>query len=128
MSRSAVTIICVLVGIALAVAFAGFNLYPTIVVWSAPDKTPTPSANMSEKAKAANAKFWDVFHGGRYEQIPEVLEALTAAYIENPRDATTAAHIGFSHVWSLNEQVRLGTQIAVIADRPDERNQGLARV
>lgn len=32
--------------------------------------------------------------GGHYDELPRVLEALTAAYIEDPRDAQTAAHIG----------------------------------
>jgi hypothetical protein len=34
----------------------------------------------------------------------------------NPRDAETAAHIGFSHVWRLSEQARLETQSATITD------------
>lgn len=116
MRRRVLIIICILLGAVLAVIFAGSNLYPSIAVWLAPDKTPTRSADMPEKAKAANTKFWDAFHGGRYEQLPEVLEALTAAYIENPRDATTAAHIGFAHVWRLNEQGRLETPSATITD------------
>src|SRR5262245_39132497 len=116
MSRRAIVVICVLVGVALTVAFAGVSQRSFIAVWLAPDKTPTPSASMSQKAKDANAKFWDAFHGGRYEQIPEVLEALTAAYIENPRDAETAAHIGFLHIWRLSEQARLDTRSATITD------------
>jgi hypothetical protein len=117
MSRRAIVVTTgVLIGVALIVALAGFHLYPAIAVWLAPDKTPTPRASMSEKAKQANAKFWDAFHGGRYERIPEVLEAVTAAYIENPRDAETAAHIGFAHVWRLNEQARLETPSAAITD------------
>jgi hypothetical protein len=71
---------------------------------------------MSQKAREANEKFWDAFHSGRYDQLPQVLEALTAAYIENPRDAETAAHIGFSHVWRLSEQAHLETRSAVITD------------
>src|SRR5262249_15466253 len=111
MSRRAIVVTCVLVGVALTVAFAGVSQRSFIAVWLAPDKTPTPSASMSQKSKDANAKFWDAFHGGRYEQIPEVLEALTAAYIENPRDAETAAHIG-----RLSEQARLDTRSATISD------------
>ena len=116
MSRRAIVVTCVLVGVALTVAFAGVSQRSFIAVWLAPDKAPTPSASMSQKAKDANAKFWDAFHGGRYEQIPEVLEALTAAYIENPRDAETAAHIGFLHIWRLSEQARLDTRSATITD------------
>jgi uncharacterized membrane protein len=74
------------------------------------------SVSRSESAKTADALFWDVFHGGRYEEVPRVLDALTAAYIEDPRDARTAAHIGFSHLWRLSEQARLDTQSATITD------------
>jgi hypothetical protein len=45
-----------------------------------------------------------------------VLEALTAAYLEDLRDAQTAAHIGFAHVWRLSEHARLDTQTATITD------------
>jgi hypothetical protein len=74
------------------------------------------SASRSESAKTADALFWDVFHSGRYEEVPRILEALTAAYIEDPRDAQTAAHIGFSHVWRLSEHARLDVQSATITD------------
>jgi uncharacterized membrane protein len=98
-----------------ALVVAGFpNYINDIAVWLAPGKTP--SANLSKKSKQANAKFWDAFHGGHYEELPDVLDALTAAYIENPRDAQTAAHIGFSHVWRLSEHARLDTQSATITD------------
>jgi len=99
----------------VALLTAGFQDHVgDIAVWSAPSKTP--SANMSEMAKQANAKFWDALHTGRYEELPHVLDALTAAYLENPRDAQTAAHIGFSHVWRLSERARLDTQSATITD------------
>jgi hypothetical protein len=114
MHHRAIMILCILVGIALFVGVVGFGMHSSIAVWLAPNKTP--STVVSQKAKEANAKFWDAFHGGRYEQIPQVLEALTAAYIENPRDAETAAHIGFSHIWRLTEQVRLETPSAAITD------------
>ena len=45
-----------------------------------------------------------------------MLEALTAAYMEDPRDAETAAHIGFSHVWRVSEQARLDARSAAITD------------
>jgi hypothetical protein len=44
---------------------------------------------------------------------------LTAAYLEDPRDAETAAHLGFSHVWRLSERVRLDTQSATTRSSPD---------
>jgi hypothetical protein len=105
----------IVVKIIAALVVAGFpNYINDMAVWLAPGKTP--SANLSEKSKEANAKFWDAFHGGHYEELPQVLDALTAAYVENPRDAQTAAHIGFSHVWRLSEHARLDTQSATITD------------
>jgi uncharacterized membrane protein len=95
-----------------ALITAGFP--DSMALWSAPNKTP--SATRSEKAKKADEIFWDALHGGRYEALPQVLDALTAAYVENPRDAQTAAHIGFSHVWRLSEHARLETQSATISD------------
>jgi uncharacterized membrane protein len=85
-----------------------------VAVWSAPNKTA--SANRSDKAKEADAKFWDALHGGAYEELPLVVNALTAAYLANPRDAQIAAHIGFSHVWRLSERARLPSQSATITD------------
>jgi uncharacterized membrane protein len=95
-----------------ALVIAGFPDF--LAVLAAPVKTPT--ASRSENAKTADSLFWNVFHGGRYEELPRVLEALTAAYVETPRDAQTAAHIGFSHVWRLSEHTRLDIQSATITD------------
>jgi hypothetical protein len=91
-----------------------FRQRSSIAIWLAPAKTA--SKTISEKSKIANEKFWNAFHGGRYDGIPGVLEALTAAYLENPGDAETAAHIGFSHVWRLSERARLEVQSASITD------------
>jgi hypothetical protein len=105
---------CALACVVLIVGLVGWRERAHVAVWLAPDKTP--SANTSEQAKAANAKFWDTFHGGRYDELPGVVEALTAAYLENPRGAETTAHIGFSHVWFLAEGARLDTKFASITD------------
>jgi uncharacterized membrane protein len=96
------------------VALLASGFPDALAVWLAPGKTS--SVNRSQRAKTADAKFWDALHGGRYEELPQVLDALTAAYVENPRDAQTAAHIGFSHVWRLSEQARLSTLSATITD------------
>ena len=74
------------------------------------------SAVTSEKAKDANAKFWDALHGGRYEQLPGVIKSLTAAYLENPRDVDTTAHLGFAHIWAFAERARLDRSTASMAD------------
>jgi hypothetical protein len=87
------------------IAAIGWWQRASIVIWLAPPKV---AANgQSESAKRANDKFWNALHGGRYEELPDVIEALTAAYLRDPRDATTAAHIGFSHAWFGSERSRL---------------------
>jgi hypothetical protein len=76
-----------------------------LAVWSAPAKLP--SASRTAESVSADALFWRTLHGGAYEQIPEALTALKAAYLANPNDAVTAAHIGWMHIWRLAERARL---------------------
>ena len=80
----------------------------------APEKLP--STTRSNAAELADALFWKTLHDGQYDQIPVVLNALTAAYLENPNDAITAAHIGWMHVWHLSERVRMAEIPATITD------------
>jgi len=72
---------------------------------TAPRKTP--SAQRSPEALAADALFWETFHQGRYENIQATLEAETRAYLADPRDVVSAAHIGWLHIWRLSERRRL---------------------
>jgi hypothetical protein len=80
----------------------------------APEKLP--STTRSNAAEQADALFWKTLHDGQYDQIPVVLNALTAAYLENPNDTITAAHIGWMHVWHLSERVRMAEIPATITD------------
>jgi hypothetical protein len=84
-----------------------------IAVWSASDKKPAPT---TPAAKAANDQFWTIFHGGRYQDIAPVLDTLTAQYLANPSDATTAAHIGFLQAWRLSEHARENPRATVTDD------------
>jgi hypothetical protein len=79
----------------------------TLAVWSAPEKTA--SATRTGEAVAADELFWRTLHGGAYEQIPQALTALKAAYLANPSDAVTASHIGWMHIWRLAERARLAS-------------------
>jgi len=79
----------------------------TLAVWSAPEKRA--SAARTAEALRADELFWRTLHGGGYEQIPRTLTALKAAYLANPSDAVTAAHIGWMHIWRLAERSRLGS-------------------
>jgi hypothetical protein len=105
---------CALACLALFVGVVAWHERSEISIWLAPEKTP--SAVSSERAKEANAKFWDAFHGGRYEQLAGVIESLTAAYLENPRDVDTTAHLGFAHIWAYGERAHLDKPAPTIAD------------
>jgi hypothetical protein len=70
----------------------------------------------SAAAVKADELFWATLHGGEYEQIPPVLEAQTAAYLANPADAVSAAHVGWLHIWRLSERQRLALVPATITD------------
>ena len=99
----------------LAIAAAvGWWQRAAIAIWLAPPKAA--STAQSEAAKRANDRFWDALHGGRYDELPAVIEALTAAYLQNPRDAATAAHIAFAHAWSAAERARLEKVPATITE------------
>jgi hypothetical protein len=78
----------------------------SLAVMSAPEKKP--SAERTVAAVRADDLFWRTFHAGAYERIPEALTPLKAAYLADPTDAVTAAHIGWLHIWRLSERARLG--------------------
>jgi hypothetical protein len=87
----------------LAAAFAAGCT--AIAVWTAPEKTA--STTRTEAAERADTLFWMTLHAGDYEGIPRAISALTAAYLADPRDPVTAAHLGWLHIWRLVERARL---------------------
>jgi len=70
----------------------------------------------SELALKADELFWQTFHTGEYQNIQRALNVLTAAYLQTPGDAKTAAHIGFMHNWRVAERNRLESVPATITD------------
>jgi len=74
------------------------------------------ASTRTDLAARADGLFWSTLHAGQYEQIPAALEALTAAYIADPTDAVSAAHIGWLHIWRLSERARLASPPATITD------------
>src|ERR1043166_4955187 len=93
---------------AVALLIAGsLSACDYIAIHSAPKKQP--AAARTETALKADDVFWQTLHGGRYEDIPQALERVTAAYLENPNDAVSAAHTGWLHIWRLSERARLAT-------------------
>jgi hypothetical protein len=106
--------IAVAIAVVLAIGFAGWANRDRIAVWLAPTKTAT--STRSNVALKADELFWHTLHSGAYDDIPRVLEVLTAAYLEAPTDAVTAAHIAWLHNWRVAERDRLSTIPATITD------------
>jgi hypothetical protein len=86
----------------------------SIAVSAAPKKKANPV--QSEHSKEANDAFWTAFHAGAYDEIPHVRELLQRAYLEDPFDAVTTAHLGFLHMWHISERERLPELQATITD------------
>jgi hypothetical protein len=100
---------------ALLFAICGFlSGCDYLAVQTAPKKQPTTSR--SEAATKADALFWELLHSGDYGRIQAGLDTLTAAYLQDPGDAITAAHIGWLHIWRLAERARLESLTASITD------------
>lgn len=79
---------------------------------------PAKQASTTRTAAAtkADAVFWQTFHAGEYENISRALQALTTAYLADPNDPITAAHIGWMHIWRLSERSRLDDIPSTITD------------
>jgi hypothetical protein len=113
-STPRITRIAVAIAVVLAIGLAGWANRDRIAVWLAPTKTAT--STRSNVALKADELFWHTLHSGAYDDIPRVLEVLTAAYLEAPTDAVTAAHIAWLHNWRVAERDRLSTVPATITD------------
>jgi hypothetical protein len=94
-----------------------------VVVWAAWSRIAVQLAPKKQAAKTrsvaalkADELFWQTFHNGEYESIPNALEALTAAYVQTPNDAVTAAHIAWLHNWRISERARRDSVPATITD------------
>jgi hypothetical protein len=109
-----ITRIAIAIALVLAIGLAGWANWNRIAVLLAPTKTATNTR--SNVALKADEVFWHTLHNGAYDDIPRVLEVLTAAYLEAPTDAVTAAHIAWLHAWRVGERARLSTVPATITD------------
>ncbi len=98
----------------LAVACLTLAACSKVAEYSAPRKAVTTVRTAA--ALQADALFWSTFHGGRYDQIQPAVEAETAAYLSDPHDAVSAAHVGWLHIWRLAERVRHAPVPASITD------------
>jgi hypothetical protein len=113
-SRPRITRVAVAIALALAIGVAAWANRNSIAVLLAPTKKAT--STRSNAALKADELFWRTFHNGAYDEIPRVLEVLTAAYLETPTDALTAAHIAWLHNWRMAERARLSSVPATITD------------
>ena len=75
------------------------------------------SLAQSDFSKQANKYFWDNYHQGNYDSIPQITNMLNVALQENPNDIITTTHLGFLHVWALSERQRLETPKADITEQ-----------
>jgi len=85
-----------------------------IAVQFAPKKQAATSR--SETATKADELFCQTFHHGEYDKIQHALEVLTAAYLESPTDAVTAAHSAWLHNWRISERARMDAVPVTITD------------
>lgn len=95
------TTISLTITLSLTLAAAGCDY---VAIRSAPDKTANPATTpLSDQAKQT---FWSALHGGRYEDAPEALRLLTAAYLENPRQPEISLLLAHAHLWTIAERSR----------------------
>lgn len=80
----------------------------------APKKTASPST--SDLARRAKQNLRESLREDRYDQLPENLRLLTAAYLENPRDWEVSFLLGMAHLWKIAERKREATSDPRITD------------
>ncbi len=85
-----------------------------VAVQMAPAKVA--SQERSPAAQKADELFWSTLHEGRYEGIPLALRATTGAYLQDPGDDVTAAHVGWLHIWRLAESARMAEPDPAVTD------------
>lgn len=102
--------------IVCCVAFASLTLAGCGYVAEKTAPRKQAAATRSAAALQADGLFWSTLHGGEYERIAPALEAQTAAYLATPTDATSAAHVGFLHIWKVSERRRLAPAPATVTD------------
>ncbi len=85
-----------------------------LAVTFAPEKTALPSN--SAMAEDARNQLRAALYAHRYEDLPAATEALTRAYLDNPRDPDTTLMLALAHLWNVSERKRLSQPPARITD------------
>lgn len=65
-----------------------------------------PDEPCTDPLHPADAFFWDRFHAGDYDAIPEILDRLAAGLAEHPDDPSLSRHVPWTHIWRLGESAR----------------------
>jgi hypothetical protein len=58
------------------------------------------------ESAAAIERFWKVYHGNEYDQIPQVQQELQNAVDHDPENSTLYALLGATHFWHVGEYTR----------------------
>ena len=104
-SPRTVVVVSIVLVLGIVSTYIGIRYAPAFFAAQfAPEKTAQVSN--TELAQKAKQTFWDAFYGARYDQLPEVLKLLTAAYLENPRDPQITLYLAHSHLWAISERSR----------------------
>ncbi|MFT3695893.1 MAG: hypothetical protein QM831_22345 [Kofleriaceae bacterium] len=87
---------------------------------SQPAPAEAPSGSLvhvrTQQALAADGLFWATLRAGNFDGIEAALQATTAAYLADPGDAITTAHVGWLHIWRIAERARLEHVSPTIVD------------
>jgi hypothetical protein len=59
-----------------------------------------------EESSAAIERFWQVYHGNQFNQIPDVQQQLENAIERDPNNSTLYALLGATHFWHYGEYTR----------------------
>lgn len=68
-----------------------------------------PPADLHPAADPGEA-FRSAFEAGAYEALPDLIRALTAAYLEDPSHPETTLLLAHAHLWRISESARLPTR------------------
>jgi hypothetical protein len=101
----------VLLLVPLSIIFSGCR---GMALASAPDKMPEVSS--SAQTEQAEREFESALSAGNYAALPDVIEALTQAYLRAPHDPTLALYVGHAHFWRVAERARNAEPRATVTD------------
>ena len=100
--------------LSLTLAYGAVLLGYAIETQAQPAPQEFSGTPLSQRAQQV---FWTHLHSGNYDALPEVLEILMAAYLENPNDPQITLLLAHSHLWTIAESSRIKKQNPLISDQ-----------